>query len=148
MLNETGYGYKLIVNRETNYRISHLLYMDDIKLYAGTEAHMKGMIQLLETFSRDTQMKFGLNKCKTQRIIRGKHQDEGFQLEDGSFFEAMTVDDTYKYLGCEQGRRIEDGIIKERLVKEFYNRLKMICGSGLNSKNLFKAINSFAIPVL
>jgi hypothetical protein len=60
----------------------------------------------------------------------------------------MTVDDTYKYLGCEQGRRIEDGIIKERLVKEFYNRLKMICGSGLNSKNLFKAINSFAIPVL
>jgi hypothetical protein len=148
MLIDSGYGFKINTNNNTTYRLSHLLYMDDIKMYAGTETHMKGLIQLLETFTTDTRMKFGLNKCKTQRIIKGKYYLEGFQLEDGNSFEAMGEDDTYKYLGCEQSRKIEDTVIRERLKKEFFCRLEKLCKSGLNSKNLFKAINTFAIPVI
>ncbi len=43
--------------------ISHLLYLDDIKVYTKTDEGMKSMINTLQTFSTDIGMEFGLDKC-------------------------------------------------------------------------------------
>ena len=69
-------------------------------------------------------------------------------MEDGGEVEAMAEGETYKYLGLEQGKNVEHTKIKKRLEGVFFGRLKDLCRSGLNSKNLAKAINTFAIPVL
>ncbi len=61
---------------------------------------------------------------------------------------ALQSGETHKYLGIEQGRRTETGIVKERLKEEFEKRLNPICGTGLNGKNIIKAINTCATPVL
>lgn len=60
----------------------------------------------------------------------------------------MMENDVYKYLGMQQARVIEHTKIKETLMKEYICRLEKICSTDLDSKNLVKAINTFAIPVL
>jgi len=62
--------------------------------------------------------------------------------------EALKEGDTYKYLGLEQRKMTEDGIIMERLRKEVQTRLQWVCKTGLNARNVIKAINTYALPVL
>ena len=50
----------------------HLLYMDDLKLYARNEREMKTLLTRVTNFSNDIKMKFGLEKCCTMSIKRGK----------------------------------------------------------------------------
>ena len=52
--------------------ISHLMYMDDIKLYSKNEDCMKSMANTLTTFSEDIGMEFGLDKCAKMSIKQGK----------------------------------------------------------------------------
>ena len=52
------------------------------------------------------------------------------------------------YLGMEQNRMTEAGIVKERLRNEYEKRVRTICETGLNGKNIIKAINTYATPVL
>ena len=47
--NKTGYGYRLR-NRAT---ISHLLCMDDIKLYAKNEQHIDSMTHITRIYNTD-----------------------------------------------------------------------------------------------
>ena len=104
---------------------------------------------MVETFSGCIRMEIGLDKCRTQRVVRGRQTvGENFVLVNGREVEAMAGGETYKYLGLEQGKNIEHTSIKKRLEGIFYGRLKDLCRSGLNSKNLAKAINTYAIPVL
>jgi hypothetical protein len=61
-LNKTGYGYNIKCNRQSKYKITHLLYVDDIKLYAST--HLRHLLKATERFSNDIQMSFGTDKSK------------------------------------------------------------------------------------
>jgi hypothetical protein len=44
-------------------RINHLLYMDDIKLYAPKKNHILSLLTITESFSNDIGMSFGIDKC-------------------------------------------------------------------------------------
>jgi hypothetical protein len=46
--------------------------MDDIKLYAATNNQLQEFLRLTQTFSRDIKMVFGIEKCKTLGIAKGK----------------------------------------------------------------------------
>jgi hypothetical protein len=43
-------------------KISHLLYMDDLKLIAKSEEELQKQIQTVRTFSDDIHMEFELHK--------------------------------------------------------------------------------------
>jgi hypothetical protein len=72
LLNATQYGFKIKGRRDTIDTISHLLYMDDLKIYASNETQLKHMINITHKFSEDIGMKCGLDKCKNLHINRGK----------------------------------------------------------------------------
>ena len=55
-----------------NATIEPFLYMDDIKLYAATNNQLQEILRLTQTFSRDIKMAFGIEKCKTLYIAKGK----------------------------------------------------------------------------
>jgi hypothetical protein len=40
LLNSTGYGFNIRHNNTTLSKLNHLLYMDDIKLYASKKNHI------------------------------------------------------------------------------------------------------------
>jgi hypothetical protein len=53
-------------------KISHLLYMDDLKLIAESKEGIQKQIQTVKTFSDNIHMKFGLDKCAKTAFKRGK----------------------------------------------------------------------------
>ncbi|KAK7906619.1 hypothetical protein WMY93_015231 [Mugilogobius chulae] len=69
IINKTGYGYRL----RNGATISHLLYMDDIKLYAKSERDIDSLIHTTRIYSTDIGMSFGLDKCSRMVTKRGKH---------------------------------------------------------------------------
>ena len=56
----------------TKTKISHLQYMDDLKLIAKSEEELQKQIQTVKNFSDDIHMEFGLEKCAKITFKRGK----------------------------------------------------------------------------
>lgn len=80
--------------------------------------------------------------------MRGKIQDHGFQLKNGQLIKAMLADETYKYLGVKQARCVDHATVKNELSTEFAGRIRQVLKTSLNSRNIIKAINTYAVPVL
>ena len=53
-------GYKLSRSQED---INHLMYMDDVKLFAKTEKEQETLIHAVRIYSLDIRMKFNIEKC-------------------------------------------------------------------------------------
>ncbi|KAL1448488.1 hypothetical protein WDU94_005497 [Cyamophila willieti] len=147
LLRRTDIGYSL-KNGQEKHTISHQLYMDDLKLYASSHDKLKELVSLVEKFSSDISMSFGLDKCKIIHIKEGKCVTGDVPLETGGLIESMEDGELYKYLGYQQAKTIDHKNIKQALEKEYISRLTKICKTELNSKNLVKAINTLAVPVL
>jgi hypothetical protein len=113
LLNATQYGFKIKARQDTIYTISHLLYMDDLKVYASNETRLKHMINVTHKVSEDIGMKFGLSKCRTLHINRSKITN----IDDTMFpgIEVMTVEERYKYLGIKQATTMDHGKVKKKL---------------------------------
>ena len=58
-----------------NVRVNHLLYMDDLKLYARSNKEIESLVNTERIFSDDNHMQFGLDKCAKVRktSINGKY---------------------------------------------------------------------------
>ena len=57
-LNSLGYGCKIGTKQ-----ITHLFYMDDLKLYVKDGSEVEGLLRIVKGFSDDFDMEFGLSKC-------------------------------------------------------------------------------------
>ena len=64
-LNRLNTGYE---EHTTKTKISHLLYMDDLKLFAKSEKGLEKQIQTVKTFSDDINMEFGLANVPRLRL--------------------------------------------------------------------------------
>lgn len=148
-LKGTNVGFQIKLDRRTLYILSHLMYVDDMKLYGSTPAELKSLHQVTQQVSGDIQMEFGFEKCRVLNIRSGKWvKDEEDQTLNDEPVQQMEEDDLYKYLGLYENRKLNHTDIK-RGVRELYEkRLNALLKSKLNSGNLFKAINTFAVPVL
>ena len=45
-------------------KINHLLFMDDLKLFAKNEYQIDNLVNTVRAFSEDIKMEFGLPKCR------------------------------------------------------------------------------------
>ena len=68
---EAGYSYG------NNVNINHLLFIDDLKLYAKTPNQLDSLIETVRIFINDIGMKFGIEKCAVLIIKRGKMTQSG-----------------------------------------------------------------------
>jgi hypothetical protein len=148
LLNSTGYGFNIRLNNTTLSKLNHLLYMDDIKLYASKKNHILSLLTITENFSNDIGMSFGIDKCKTQSICRGHYENLEYITKEGEIIKNLNKGEFYKYLGINQSNHIQHSIIKENLEKQFYLRIKSILKSKLNGNNLIKAVNTYAVLLL
>ena len=89
ILNKTDLGYVTSQNQKLN----HLLFMDDLKLYAKSERELDSLIQTLRIFSDDVGMVFGLGRCSVLVLKRGKMiRTEGIELPDGKRMREVNLD--------------------------------------------------------
>jgi hypothetical protein len=56
----------------TKTKISHVLYMDEVKLIAKSEEELRKQVDTVKTVSTDNHMEFGLEKCAKITFKRGK----------------------------------------------------------------------------
>ena len=69
--NRADCGYQV---QDTERKISHLLYMDDLKLLGRNENDSKNEMKVVQTISKDINMNFGLEKCAIICLKRGSVQ--------------------------------------------------------------------------
>ena len=72
-LNRADCGYQ---EHGTERKISHLLYMDDLKLLGRNENELKSEMKIVQTISKDMNMNFGLEKCARICLKRGSVQSK------------------------------------------------------------------------
>jgi hypothetical protein len=143
ILRNTGAGYKM----KSGKTINHMLFMDDLKLFAKNKNQLESMAQTVKIFSEDIRMKFGLEKCATLVINRGKRsRDEGVILNDGAI--ADLGEKCYKYLGVMKDEKIRMKEMKEKIAAEYMKRVDCILDAGLNGGNVVKGINTWAVALV
>ena len=118
--------------------MTHLFFMDDLKLYAKDDCGLEGLLRVVKGFSDNIGMEFGLsNKCANATFRRGKLEKSDYiQLYEEIMIKDLEQEKAYKYFGVDESSRIQHATIKQKLKKE------------LNSKNRINAINMLAILVI
>ncbi|MEO0683920.1 MAG: reverse transcriptase family protein [Cyanobacteria bacterium J06649_11] len=133
---------------EINEFINHLLFMDDLKLYAQSERTLAELVGVVEKFSRDIGMKFGIEKCACITIKNGNVSKAlGIELPSGESIKTLD-NEGYKYLGVLQYCDIKHKEMKLLVKNEYLRRVKAVAKSKLLAKNLFMSINSWAVSVV
>ena len=78
ILKKCAAGYKLSRSQK---KINHLMYMDDIKLFAKNEKELETLIHAVRIYSQDIGMAFGIEKGAMLVMKSGKrHMTEGIEL--------------------------------------------------------------------
>ena len=91
-----GFRYKLHTKRQS---ISHLLFVDDIKLYASTQKDLKNLIHITEKFGKEVGLTFGIEKCATNTQKKEKKHVQDIRIESSTI---KHLEEPYKYLGTFQ----------------------------------------------
>ena len=119
MLKKSKLGYK---PRNQAEKISHLMFMDDIKLYAANDRQLESLGNIVKTFSDDIQMNFGINKCNKITIVKGKVKTTtNIVLENGEEIKSLNNQEFYKYSGFSE-RETTARDTKMKLKTEYYLR--------------------------
>ena len=90
-------GYKLSRSQE---KITHLMYMDDIKLFSKNEKELETLILAVRIYSQGIGMEFGIEKCAMLVMKSGKRlMTDGIELPNQDRIRTLEEKETYKYLG-------------------------------------------------
>ncbi|XP_044756916.1 uncharacterized protein LOC123315325 [Coccinella septempunctata] len=148
LLRNSGYGY--VIDKSRNIRVSHQLYIDDLKLYAASKDQLKRLLELVASYSDSINMQIGVEKCAVLEIRRGKIQETETNtvLMNTIAIPQLGNHESYKYLGVRQALDIKTAEMKNHFKEKIYSRVNMLLKSKLNSRSLFNAINTWAIPVM
>ena len=142
-------GYTMGPSRERNLEITHLFFVDDLKLYSVNENKLKIQLDVITSFSNDIGMQFGEDKCAYIYIERGKRKSLGKNIQINEVkIRELEEEESYKYLGLDESVQFENAINKENIITEYSRRLRKIWSSELNAFNKILATNTFAVPVV
>ena len=145
LLNKEKLGYKFKVPSE---KVNHLFFMDDLKLYAKSERELNELMMIVSEYSRDIGMEFGFEKCAMLVMKKGvKVKSEGIVVPSGDVIKEVERSG-YKYLGILQECDVKHREMKEMIKSEYLRRVKLLARSKLYARNLFPAINAWAVSVV
>ena len=138
-------GYKIYKEMKV---INHLLFMDDLKIYAASKDELDSLTQSVRIFSKNIRMSYGLDKCAVLEMKRGrKKHSSGVELRSGASMREVE-DVWYKYLGILQQDQTLNAKMKAKTGEEYIRRVNTLCRSKLNGGNLVLGINSWAVAVV
>ena len=130
-------------------KINHLLYMDDLKVYARNRKEPESIMNTVRVFSQDIGMEFGLEKCAIVLMKRGRLEETSdMMLPNGGEIKAMGTDSQYRYLGVLEADTIRNAKVRTTVAEEYKHRLVRMLKSKLNAGNLFRAINTYAVAAV
>ena len=145
-LNNMNNGYNIKAGHK---QLTHLLYMDDLKLFSSSDEKLQNQLETVKEFSDDIGMKFGLDKCAKVTFKKGKYiHGENMDIDVDTSIRQLDPGETYKYLGMEESIGIQHKTIKEKVKREYIRRVRAVLKTELTAKNKITAIGALAVPVL
>ena len=137
----TGHKYSRLQEK-----INHLMYMDDIKLFAKNEKELKTLIHSVRIYSQDIRMEFGIEKCAMVVMKSGKrHLTDEMELPNQYKIWTLVENETYKYLGILEADTIKKVEMKNKVQREYLRRTRKLLETGLSCQNLIRGINTWAV---
>ena len=139
-------GYKLSRLQE---KINHLMYMDDIKLFAKNEKELETFIHAVRIYGQDIGMEFDREKCAMLVKKSGKrHMTDRMEQPNLDKVRTLEENETYKNLGILEADTIKQVQMKDTIRKEYLRRTRKLLETKLSRRNLIKGINTWAMPRL
>ena len=106
-------------------KINHLIYIDDIKLFAKNEKELETLIHVLRKYTQDKGMEYGIEKCAILEMKSGKrHLTDGTELQNQDQIRTLGEKETYKYLAILEADTIKQVEMKEKIKKEYIRRTR------------------------
>ena len=142
-------GYKIGSTKARSLNISHLFFVDDLKLFGTNMNQIKKQLDIVTQFSKDIGMKFGESKCAYASTRKGvlEVHDENLEM-NGLKIKPLGTADRYRYLGQDESIQFDGPMNKERVRQEYYRRVRKVWSSPLSAYNKYIAHNMYAIPVI
>ena len=133
ILRRCSAGYKLSRSQEN---VNHIMYMDDMKLFAKNEKELETLIHTVRMYSWDIGMEFGIEKCAMLVMKSGKRQlTDAMELPNQDKIKTLAENEAYKYFGILEADTIKQVEMKEKFQKEYIRRTRNRLETKLNSKN-------------
>ena len=108
---------------------------------------MDTLVRTVYAFSTDIWIKFRMKKCGILVMKRGKVvRCEGIELPNSEVMKEVEKEG-YIYLGTVALDKIKENELKEKTIKEYNRRLRLVLKSKLNWKNKVTAINAWVVVV-
>ncbi|XP_065188280.1 uncharacterized protein LOC135819059 [Sycon ciliatum] len=122
-----------------------------MKLFARNDNNLLSMTNVVESMGDCIGMHFNPSKSSWLTLKRGRAQSDqqsALRTLQGHAIAKLQAEESYRYLGVPESAHFHATELKTTAKSEFGRRLQLICSSQLNARNLVKAINTFAIPVI
>ena len=123
--------------------------MDDLKFYSKSERVLDSLIQTVGIFSEDIGLQFGIDKCALLVMKMGKIvKSGGIKLPKEKVIKSLEEEESHIYLGVLEAYEVMVNEMKDKVKKEYYKRVIKVLETKLNSGNVFKAINTWAVSAV
>ena len=110
---------------------------------------MESLVQTVRVFSEDIGIEFGIEKCATLVMGKGKIvKSVGIELPDGKVIKSLQEGESYKHLEISEPDKLLEEKMKLNVSKEYIGRLRKVLKSKLNGGNLVHGVNTWAVSLL
>ena len=140
-------GYRL--SKPIRTKVTHLLYIDDLKVFASSEAKLNRVLRSASSAMHDMGLHWNPKKCNVLHVKRGNQVQDavGMKLDQSSVVESLNPGTSYKFLGVQKTVTQDKKLALECTAKVYLRRLSVIWSSPLSDFNRVRASNQYAMPV-
>ncbi len=129
--------------------ITHLMFVDDLKLYEESREELEESIRKAEEVSELVGMRLGLKKCAVAHATAGRVVGGGpAKLDSGAVIAKIAGEETYRYLGIPQLLLPDSEKAREKVKKEYLGRVRATWATNLNGRDKARMHNTWAVAVL
>ena len=141
-------GYRL--SKPISTKITHLLYIDDMKLFAASENKLKRVMTVAKNGMESNGLKWNEKKCAVIYVKRGQvEQGRGdMKIADLKPNKSMDRHNAYKFLGVFENTKQDDKQEREAAAKTYLQRLSIIWSSPLSDHAKVVASNEYDLQYL
>ena len=117
-------------------------------IYKKSNDDLEALMNPVRIFTDSIKMKFGISKCATLVMKRGrKVEEDRIQMPGGIAIEDL-ADKAHKYIGELESDKIKMEKMKLKVRQKYYRKVNKVLKSSLNGGNIVKAINAWAVAAL
>ncbi|CAF2088437.1 unnamed protein product [Rotaria magnacalcarata] len=155
-LNNVAGAYVTASGTKTNMQLSlsHIFYMDDLKLYGNSRESLAKQIECVTSISKDIHMELNEKKCAvahfTPKSLKKKQVPVNpvATVEKSINFPLLDAESVYKYLGIEQRLGVNETEAWDRVVERCYTVAHKIWSSELTFRQKIVTHNATVNPSL